>query len=134
MNYHNYLVFSKELIKEEKAPEVNIRTSISRAYNYAFLHVREKHRNHPDSYFRNGRGDHKEAIAFLKRLEYSRLASALFSLTDRRNLAEYDLKQVYKKQKALDYIDDTKDFIKKINGEDIKNRRVKKKLKPKGRK
>ncbi len=127
MNYNEYLFFSKKLIQDENNPEVNIRTSISRAYNYVFLHVREKHRNHPDSNFRNGRGDHKEAVEFLKRLEYSRLASTLFSLTDRRNLAEYDLKVDFKKVKALEYIDDAQDFIKKIDNENIKKRRVKKK-------
>jgi len=128
MNYNKFLIFGKELIDGESVSEIKIRTSISRGYNYVFHHVRENCRNHPDSNFNNGRGDHQEAIHFLKRLEEGRLASTLNSLTDKRNNAEYELKPTFNKTNAEDYIDDVEDFIKKFNKENIKKRRVKKKL------
>lgn len=100
MNYRNFLVLGKELIEYEPISEVKIRTSISRGYNYVFHHVRENCRSHSESHFKDGRGDHKEAIKFLERIEQGRLASALTSLTDKRNHAEYDLKLSFNKTKA----------------------------------
>jgi len=127
INYNKFFQLANELILNKTIEEVKIRTSISRAYVYAFHYVRENYRNHPDSNFKNGTGDHDEAIQFLKRLKEGRLASTLLSLTARRNNAEYDLPLDYKrKQKAEDYIDDVKDFIQKMECEKttLKKRRV----------
>jgi uncharacterized protein (UPF0332 family) len=119
MNYNAFLTLGKELIENEPVTEVKIRTSISRGYNYAFHHVRENCRSHPDSHFNNGKGDHREAIEFLKRIEQGTLASHLLSLTDKRNNAEYDLKLNYKKEKAIEYIDDAEDFVGRFDRDKI---------------
>ena len=130
MNYNNFLTFGKELIKSEPISEVKIRTSISRGYNYAFHHVRENCRGHPDSDFKDGKGDHHEAIEFLKSIEQGRLASALNDLTDKRNKAEYDLKLSFNKKNAIEYIDDSEDFVERFNleKENIIKRRAKQKF------
>ena len=129
MNYNAFLTLGKELINNDPVTEVKVRTSISRGYNYAFHHVRENCRNHPDSSFNNGKGDHQEAIEFLKRIEQGGLASLLLSLTDKRNNAEYGLKLTFNKENAIDYIDDTEDFVGRFESEktNILKRRVKQK-------
>jgi len=129
MNFRNFLGLGKELIEGENIPEVKIRTSMGRVYNYVFHYMRENHRGHPDSNFGNGKGDHSEAINFLKRLEERRLASTLHSLTHKRNRAEYDLNLSFKKQNAIDYIEDAEDFVKKMDSGNVKTRRVKAKRK-----
>ena len=131
MKYNDFLIFGKELIKSKPSSEIKFRTSMSRGYNYVFHHVRENCRNHPDSEFNNGKGDHHEAVSFLKRIEQSRLASALNLLTEKRNCAEYDLKLVFKKTNAEDYIDDAEDFLNRFEKEktNIIRRREKSKYK-----
>jgi len=127
MNLKEFYNLGKELIQGENVSEVKIRTSIGRIYNYVFHYVRENCREHPDSRFRNGKGDHQEAVEFLKRIEERRLASILTSLTDQRNNAEYDLKLSFTIQKAEDYIDDADDFIDRFNNRNITKRRAKQK-------
>ena len=134
MNFHDFLKFGKELIQEKDIPEVKIRTSVSRVYNYVFHYIRENYREHPDSDFTNGKGDHQEAIGFLKRLEERRLASALEALTNKRNNVEYTLKLSFTKGYAIDYIDDAEDFVIRIDKEHLKSRRVKERMKKRWRK
>jgi len=127
MNLKDFYDLGKELLQGENVPEVKIRTSIGRIYNYVFHYVRENCRKHPDSKFRNGKGDHQEAVKFLERIEERRLASTLLSLTEQRNNAEYDLKLSFTIQKAKDYIDDADDFINRFNNRNIIKRRAKQK-------
>ena len=132
MNLNDYFSLGKELIQGSNIPEVKIRTSIGRCYNYVFLFVRENCKGHPDSQFSSrGKGDHQAAIRFLTSIEERRLASSLIDLTDKRNIAEYDLSKKYILTHASDYINDAEDFVRRFSQEiqNIKSKRVKQKYK-----
>lgn len=114
----DFLTFANDLLKEN-GEEIVLRNSISRAYYYAFHHVRE---NLGDKFKRykkehlsknpNGKiSDHRLIFTFLMENSRIDLGNIMRSMYKRRNDADYELGQDFEKKDAEEFIKDATAFI-----------------------
>lgn len=90
MNYDEFLKCARQFFQDRSA-EIDLRNSASRAYYYLFHKIRETFRGHKRARFRNGQGDHKEAVRFLRRIGQTQLANRFFGCLKVRQSADYEI-------------------------------------------
>ena len=90
MNYDEFLNCAKQFF-QGKSGEIDLRNSASRAYYYLFHKIRETFRGHPKADFKNGKGDHEEALKFLLRINQPTLADRFHECLTRRQNADYGI-------------------------------------------
>jgi len=118
INPVDFLSFAEKLL-DEGEKEILLRNTISRAYYYAFHHVRENLGIQFKNYKKQRRSinhkerisDHKVLIEFFKENYSLNLATMIHKMYGRRNEADYDLWKDFEKRDAEDFIKDVKSFI-----------------------
>ena len=118
MDPADFLSFAEKLLDEGKK-EIVLRNSISRAYYYAFHHVREnlgdKFKNYKKKYSSknpNGKiSDHRLIFTFLMDNSRIDLGNIMRNMYKRRNDADYELGRDFEKKDAEEFIEDAKAFI-----------------------
>ena len=121
INPIDFLTFANGLLAEN-GEEILLRNSISRAYYYAFHHVREnlgdKFKNYKKKHRKISKeklSDHKLIFKFLMENRRMDLGNIMRSMYDRRNHADYELKRDFEKNDAEEFIKDAKAFIFKFD-------------------
>jgi len=114
----DFLTFANDLLTEN-GEEIVLRNSISRAYYYAFHHIREnlgdKFKRYKKEHLRKNSkekiSDHRLIFKFLMENYRIDLGNIMHSMYNRRNDADYELKQDFEKNDAEEFIEDAKAFI-----------------------
>jgi len=118
INPVDFLTFANDLLKGN-GEEIVLRNSISRAYYYAFHHVREnmgdKFKRYKKEHLRKNPkekiSDHRLIFKFLMDNYRMDLGNIMRSMYGRRNDADYELGQDFEKKDAEEFIEDAKAFI-----------------------
>jgi len=111
MKFDDFLDLAKRLKDAEGAKEVEFRSSISRAYNYAFVLIKTRHRNDKRVTFSGREGDKGLVGQLLTYAKKRDLASQWRAFSSDRNSAEYDMDEKFEKDFADEFVDDIESFI-----------------------
>jgi hypothetical protein len=123
MKYEDYLVYAKELKNQVSAKEIVYRTSISRAYNYAYVFFTIRYSDDEKFDFHSRTDDNKKLVGELLRQAHQReLAEMWRKLCNDRNFAEYDMEDNFEKIDADEYVDDVEKFVADVK-RDVKVKR-----------
>jgi len=123
MNHKDFLDLAKRLSDDKESKDVEFRTSISRAFNYAFIDIRNRYWNDSRVIFKGGEGDKILVRELLGAAKQKFLMEQWRNFTKDRNDAEYYMDTEFEKTFVDEYIKDIEDFL-----ADIKSKvRLKKK-------
>lgn len=115
VHYNEFLDCAKQFLEGNNPTEMELRNSSSRAYYYLFHKIRETFRGHSEAHFRNGTGDHEEALKFLRRIGELTLANRFHYCKAKRQKADYDINESLTETEAEDQISEVEGIGRKID-------------------